>query len=75
MFGYFKTKKKVPMTTKPRGPRRVKALVVGPLKKDFFFADSLTQPLHVFWTPCQFLFETIEFIEILTNIRQTSEDK
>ena len=42
--GYFKTtknknKKKVPMTTKPRG---VKALVVEPLKKELFFAASLS---------------------------------
>ena len=39
---YFKTKKKVPMVTKPRG-WGVKALVAGPLKMNlFFFAASLT---------------------------------
>ena len=41
VFGFFKTEKKVSMATKEK--KGDKALVAGPLKKDRFFAASLTK--------------------------------
>ena len=43
-FLFVAVEKKFLMTTKPKGGG-VKALVVGPLEKDFFFAASLTNCL------------------------------
>ena len=47
VFGYFKTKKKVPMAIKLEGWGGGKALMVWPLVEDFFFAASLTKNFRV----------------------------
>ena len=46
VFGYFKTKKKVPMAIKLGGGG--KALMAWPLVEELFFAASLTEHLFSF---------------------------
>ena len=41
--GYFKIKKSSDMTTNLEGEGGVKALVIGPLTEELFFAASLTR--------------------------------